>query len=332
MNTYQLSIKKVKKHSKQVGRFFWDNIILVSIPSILFSCLLFLSALSFFLQKDLQDNKLYPFPFFISKPAAYPVLGVATSSANVSEETFSISAHSAVVMDDASKVILFSKNPTFRFSMASTTKIMTALVALSYYKENDILTIKNDQVPGTVVGFKNGEQYYFPDVLYALMLPSGNDAAQALADNYLGGEDAFVAKMNEYSKDLYLLNTHYGDPAGLMDDDDYTTVVDLAHLASFAIKNPILAKVVATREKTINTVDFSRTLYFVNLNKLLGVNGVTGIKTGFTDEAKGVLVTAKKEENHTLILVVMKSEDRFFDTMQLISLVSGKTIYQSMNR
>lgn len=331
MSVYQLSIKKVKKQSRQLFKFFWDNIIFIAIPSILFSCLLFLCAFDFFLQKDLQDNKLYSFPFFISKPADYPVLGIATSSADAFGEAY-ISAYSAVVMDDASKVILFSKNPTFRFSMASTTKIMTALVALSYYKENDILTIKNDNVAGTVVGFKEGEQYYFLDVLHALMLPSGNDAAQALADNFPGGEKAFVLEMNKKAKELRLLNTHFGDPAGLIDDDDYTTVVDLAHLASFAIKNPTLSKIVATKEKTIRTVDFSRILYFSNLNKLLGFNGVNGVKTGFTDEAKGVLVTSRKEGNRILIFVVMKSEDRFFDTMQLISLVSGKTIYQSMSR
>ncbi len=270
-------------------------------------------------------NTATALPFTVPSPAPYPfvssVLGASTSAA--------LTANAAIIMDNDSKVILFAKNPTIRFSMASTTKIMTALVGLSYFHLQDILIIKDDTVEGSTVGFKKGEQMTFEDLLYSMLLPSGNDAAVAITQNYPGGQTAFIAAMNKKTQELSLFQTHYADPAGLDDEGDYTTVVDLARLGSVALQNETLSKVVSTREKTIKTI--SGNVYtFSNLNKLLGIDGVTGIKTGFTDEAGGVLATSKKEQNKTFILVVMKSQDRFADTQYLLSLISGKTTFVPM--
>ncbi len=282
------------------------------------------------MQKDIQEKKVLPSPFLVSPPSAYPLLqGVL--SANTSE-LLDVSAASAVVMDNTSKVVFFSKNPTFRFSMASTTKIMTAVVGLSHYKDSDILTVAREHVDGTIVGFKKGEQVFFQDALYAMMLPSGNDAAMAIADNYPGGQDAFVTQMNKVAKQLHLNQTKFVDPAGLADDGDYTTAVDLAHLASFAIQDKTFSKIVSTKQKNITTVDGSHTFVLSNLNKLLGSGGVNGIKTGFTDEAKGVLVTSKTEGDHTFIIVIMRSDDRFLDTQKLLSVISENTTYVTIHR
>ncbi len=236
-----------------------------------------------------------------------------------------ISAKGAVVMDSDSKVVLYSKNPDLRFSTASTAKIMTALTALSYFKPNDILTVGEATDEGTLLGLKTGQQMTFRDILYGLLLPSANDVAFTIAQNYSSTTD-FVRQMNLNAVKLNLYNTHYQDPAGLEDDGDYTTPLDLARLASVAIKNPTFAKVVGTKQKTI--ADLSGTSYQLNnLNKLLGFDGVDGVKTGTTEGAGQVLVTSKLEGNHTIIIVVMGSQDRFTDTEKLLSLVSDNITY-----
>lgn len=297
------------------------------------SLLLILGAIFFGIQiidtqfvNTIAKNSAPAILFAIPTPADFPttfsVLGTSMSSA--------LNAEAAIVMDNDSKVFLFAKNPSVQFSMASTTKIMTALVGLSHFRMQDILTVQDDTIEGSTIGFKKGEQVTFEDLLYAMLLPSGNDAAMALADNFPGGKDAFVEQMNKKAKELSLFQTHYTNPAGLDDEGNYTTVVDLARLGSVALQNVELTKVVSTKEKSIKTVT-GNVYTLVNLNKLLGNNGVTGIKTGFTDEAGGVLVTSKKEGNKTFILVVMKSQDRFADTKYLLSLISGKVTFAPMH-
>lgn len=245
---------------------------------------------------------------------------------NVSEYPFlnrklipPISAESALIMDVDSKTILFAKNPDLRFSMASTTKIMTALVALDYFQPKDILTVFTSNVEGVTVGFAVGERIYFEDALYAMLLPSGNDAAYLIAQNYPGGMEAFVAKMNAKAQQLRLLNTHYSDPVGLDDDGNYTTAVDLAHLASIALKNKTISEISSTKSKIIVNVDQTKTYQLENLNKLLGQYGVMGLKTGYTEGAGGVLVTYTIAHGRTFIVVVMRSADRFADTQILLS-------------
>lgn len=276
---------------------------------------------------DLKSNKLLGLTFPLPSPAPYPFIN-GNPNFNL---PLNITAEAAAVMDNDSKVILFSKNPNLRFSTASTAKIMTALTALDYYKTDDILTIKTDDVEEVVVGFKKDERFYFIDLLHALLLPSGNDAALAIAQNYKGGEEEFIKEMNEKAKDLNLINTHFGDPAGLLDNENYTTVVDLARLASKAKENEIFSKIVSTKQKTITDVDNKKSYNLKNLNKLLGISGVDGIKTGFTDEAGGVLVISKKEGDKTILIVVMKSEDRFLDTRRILNFISGKIIFQSIH-
>jgi serine-type D-Ala-D-Ala carboxypeptidase (penicillin-binding protein 5/6) len=234
-----------------------------------------------------------------------------------------LSARSAVVLETGSKKVIFSKNPQIRFSMASTAKIMTALVALDHYEENSILTIKSSGIEGSRLGFLPGERYFFKDLLYAMMLPSANDAAVAVVDNYPGGRKAFVAEMNKKAKELFLVNTFFSDPAGLDDDGNFTTAEELARLAELAMQNKKLSQVVSAREKTISDIEGTRNILLENLNQLLGFYGVNGVKTGTTEGAGEVLVTSAVINGHTFIIVVMNSEDRFADTMALLTTVSG---------
>lgn len=281
-----------------------------------------LLGVDIFLKKTIIKDKIYPSSLAVSTNLKFPVLK--------SNFTPRISAQGAIIMDADSKTVLFSKNPNLRFSPASTTKIMTALTALQFFKPNDILTVKTATSDGSVIGLLQGERMTFQNLLYALLLPSANDAALAISQNYPGGEKAFVAKMNENAKKFNLFNTHYEDPAGLLDDGDYTTPVDLARLASIAIKNPDFAKIVNTKTKTISDISGFNVYNLDNLNVLLGADGVNGIKTGYTDEAGQVLVTSKVEKGHTIIIVVMLSQDRFSDTEKLLDLVSGNITYLPM--
>ncbi len=238
-----------------------------------------------------------------------------------------ISAKAALILDRDSQVIFYSKNPQLRFSMASTTKIMTSLVALDYYKPDDILTIKSKYVPGSGLNFVPGEQFRFIDLMYAMLLPSANDAARAIADNYPGGVSAFVKKMNEKAQSLHLINTHYDDPIGLDDDADYSTVVDMARLSSYAISNPTFADITSTKYKTIYTSNYSRAYPLTNTNELLGIDGVNGIKTGTTEGAGEVLVTSVKKNGHEYIIVVMDSDGRFTDTSLLLNFIDTNVKY-----
>jgi D-alanyl-D-alanine carboxypeptidase (penicillin-binding protein 5/6) len=264
-------------------------------------------------------------PIAISLPPAsmYPIL----------ENTVSpdISAESAIVMDKESQVVVYSKNISFRFSPASTTKLMTALTGFQYFHPTDILTIKAAYVEPVVVGFQQGQQVRFLDLLTGMLIPSGNDAALAIAQNYPGGEDAFIKQMNTNARAFHLLNTHYGDPIGLTDDETYTTVLDLARLTSIVLANNVIKQIVGTKYATITTVDGLVNFPLKSTNILLGQDGVTGVKTGYTEGAGEVLVSSVERGNHTFIIIVMKSTDRFADTETLIHSVVNAVTFVSIH-
>lgn len=309
------SLKKEKKQQKKVNkkRSYEFDLQLILVPLILLIILAIISLINIHVLQDIERNKLAESDS-IAKVNPYPFVK------SVSMPT--ISAKAAIIADADSQVILFSKNPQLRFSMASTTKIMTALTALDYYKDDSVLTVNTPGTEGSRIGLQQGEKLYFKDLLYAMLLPSANDAALVIAENYPGDKEEFVRKMNEKAQSLHLSQTHFSDPTGLDDDGNYTTVVDMAHLASYAIKNKKFTEITATKQKTIATINTSKQYTFYNLNKLLGENGVTGIKTGTTEGAGEVLVTSTVENNHTFIIVVMSSEDRFVDTKTLLTFIS----------
>src|SRR3989344_104254 len=242
-----------------------------------------------------------------------------------------ISAKAAVVIDKDSSVVIYAKNENFRFSPASTTKIMTALTALDYFKPTDILEVKKAINEGSILGLVLGEKITFLDLLYALLLPSANDAAFAVSQNYPGGTEGFVKKMNQKAKLLNFNNTHFQDPAGLFDKDDYTTPLELGRLASYSLNNKIFSQIVSTKYKFISDIYGENTYLVYKRNNMSRTDGIKGIKTCFTDEAGEVLVVSKAENGHTLIIVVMRSEDRFEDTLKIINLLSDNLTYLSIH-
>ncbi len=309
------------KKPKLLGKFIEIDFLLFT-PLILFCLIIILGFTDLIFQIYNFQNKTQNLPFVTSKEAKIPVIKL--------DFVPQISAKGAIIMDADSKVLLYSKNPYLRFSTASTTKIMTSLTALDYFKKDQILTVRQATGEGSVLGLQKDQQFTFENLLYAMLLPSANDAALAISQNYPNGENAFIDKMNTKANSLKLYNTHYSDPAGLEDSGDFTTPFDLARLASFAIQNSEFKKIVGTKEFTISDL-LGNTYNLKNLNILLGEDGVNGVKTGYTEEAGQVLVTSKLEKGKTIIIVVMGSKDRFLDTQVLLNLVSNNLSYLSIH-
>lgn len=298
------------------------HLIYMLILSVIFLIFLILALLNIQIKKQMSEINLLPAPISFSQ-SKYPKIN------NVYEPI--ISAKGAVVIDKNSQVPVYEKNSDFRFPPASTTKIMTALVALDYYQLDDALFIKTPKVEGSIIGFSSNEEFKFEDLLYAMLLPSANDATLAIAENYPGGETAFVEKMNEKAKEFNLLNTAYADPIGLDDERDYTTPIDLARLTTIALRNPIFSKAVSTKNRQIKSSQ-NNTYLLYNLNELLDIPGVNGVKTGHTEGAGDVLVTSRSIDNdQDLIFVVMQSENRFADTETLINYLNQNINYLSIH-
>ncbi len=314
--------KKLLHHLQKTKKFLqkdWLYILVILCLIILILQILLLQMLKVAaVNIVIKDN---PFPNFQS--AKYPML----------EKVYTpeISARAALVLDASSHVAIFSKNENLRFPPASTTKLVTALTALDYYHPGDILIAKDPHVTPVVLGLKTGERMTFENLLYAMLIPSANDAALTVAQNYPGGVDAFVAKMNEKVALLHLANTYYADPIGLNDDSDYTTVHDLAQIASYALTHPLLSQIMNTKAKVIQSVD-GHVYSIKNTNELLGKYGIYGGKTGYTEEAGEVLVSSTKmNDGHIYILVVMKSDDRFEDTEKLLQLIQNNVNYAAIH-
>lgn len=231
-----------------------------------------------------------------------------------------LTARAIVVQDSTSKVVLYAKNPTTLLLPASTTKIMTALVALDSYALGDTVTVaREDHALGSTMELVSGEQITVENLLYGLLVASGNDAAVTLADNYHGGYAGFVSAMNAYAHKLHLDQTVYKNPSGIDSPGHVTSARDLAILASVALQNPSLAKFVATKEITVTDTSGVISHQLTSTNELLGeVEGVAGIKTGWTESAGECLVTYVTRGDHALVIVVLNSADRFGETRALI--------------
>lgn len=228
-----------------------------------------------------------------------------------------VSAEGIYIVDLPSFTPIFQKNAQTKFFPASTSKIITALVASDIYKPEEIITIKRVISEGQIMGLVENEQITVENLLYGILVHSGNDAAYALADYY--GFDRFINLMNQKAKKLHMTNSHFTNPAGLDDVRQYVTPFDLALAARAFLENPLLRKIVSTKEITISDVDFKIFHRLVNINKLLGeIQGIGGLKTGYTENAGENLVSFYKKNGHQFIIVILKSQDRFTDTRNII--------------
>lgn len=230
------------------------------------------------------------------------------------------SARAVLVKDLATNAILFQKDANISYPIASTTKIITALVASKYFKQNSVLTVgKSANTPGSKVGLAAGEDLTFRSLLYGMLLNSGNDAAFAIAENYPGGVSGFVSAMNRIVSDMGLGNTHFDNPAGFDSPRHFSSAEDLAIITEEALKNDVLTRIFATKETNIVSLDKKYLHPLFNLNRLLSdVRGVMGVKTGTTQQAKENLVTLVERDGHKVLIVLLGSNDRFLETTRLI--------------
>lgn len=217
----------------------------------------------------------------------------------------------AVLIDVKNGQIVFEKNPHERMYPASTTKILTAIIALENAKLDDvvIVPVAACNVEGSSTGLQEGERITLEDLLYALMLNSGNDTAIAIAEHIGGSVDNFLVMMNKKAADLGAKNSNFKNPNGLPDPEHYSTAYDLALISRHAMQNKDFRKIVSTRTKIITREIPDAQVYLDNSNKLLWrYDGALGVKTGYTNLARQCLVAAASKEDREFLAVVLKSE------------------------
>ena len=233
-----------------------------------------------------------------------------------------LNARVGLIFDRNSKTILYEKNGLKQVPMASTTKIMTAIVVLENSNLNDIVTIskKAAGTGGSRLGLKINDKITVHDLLYGLMLKSGNDAAVALAEHVGGGIEGFADMMNKKASEMGLVNSHFVTPHGLDQDRHYTTAYELACMADYALNIPKFKEIV--NSKSYNITINARSSLIGNTNELLGsLNGVYGVKTGFTNGAGRCLVTACKRYDLDIITVVLGADTKKIRTLDSIKLI-----------
>lgn len=247
-----------------------------------------------------------------------------SASSNISKEPIT-NSRAAIIYDRCSKTILFGKKEHEKRKMASTTKIMTAIIVIENFDLNKSITVssKASGTGGSRLGLHTNDVVTIKDLLYGLLLCSGNDAAVALAESVGGSLPDFAIMMNNKCNELNLNSTHFVTPHGLDNDEHYTTAYELAIITDYALKNDIFRNIVGTKNYTIYINNHPKTIS--NTNELLGnLNGVYGVKTGFTNGANRCLVTSCKRNDLDIICVVLgcdTKKDRSMDSVKLINYV-----------
>ncbi|MGI6777001.1 MAG: D-alanyl-D-alanine carboxypeptidase family protein [Acetivibrionales bacterium] len=219
-----------------------------------------------------------------------------------------IDASSAIVIDMETGRVLYEKNAYKRRAMASTTKIMTAIVALENGDVEDIVTVSKRaaNIWGSKIHIKAGQKLKLRELLYGLMLNSGNDAAIAIAEHIGGSVEGFLDMMNKKAIELGAKNTCFKTPHGLDADGHYTTAYELAMITRYALKNPEFSKIVGTKYASISIRDLR------NTNEMLGTYpGADGVKTGYTGQAGRCLVTSATRDGWRIISVVLNCPTRY---------------------
>lgn len=241
---------------------------------------------------------------------------------NQTKDEPTLNSRIAVAYDRKSGEVIWGKDEHKRTAMASTTKIMTAIVTLENCDLTQTVTIskKSAGTGGSRLGLKADDKITMNDLLYGLMLKSGNDAAVAIAETVGGSVEGFAELMNEKAKELKLENTHYVTPHGLDDPEHYTTAVELAKLADYALQNETFAKIVNTKNYTVTINGYPKSIS--NTNELLGyLEGVNGVKTGFTNNAGRCLVTSVNRNGFEIITVILQADTKKFRTADSIKLI-----------
>ncbi|RXI49404.1 D-alanyl-D-alanine carboxypeptidase [Clostridium tetani] len=260
----------------------------------------------------------------------YSVL--ANQHLNKKENKLNVNARAYIALDANSKVVLAGRNSEVIMPMASTTKILTALVTLKYGDLDKMVEIssKASSIRGSVAGYKKGEEISLKELLFGLMLRSGNDAAIAIAEGVAGSEEEFVRLMNEYAASLGLIDSHFCSPHGLDSEEHYSTVYDLAILTAESKKHPLFHEIVSTKDITKDKYSFSRDYH--NINKILWqLPNATGVKTGYTGGAGKCLVSSVDISGREVIIVVLDCPGRWKETIKVNNYVKKNYEYKKLH-
>ena len=283
--------------------------------------------LSFFYKQEIIYKKTFPV-FPLNKIATYkgsPLLQI------LSQDELNLTAKSVYAIDLDSQTILFQKNENQILYPASTTKMMTALLAREDFDLEESLDASSSTVLGNKLDFIVGEKFKTEDLLSALLIISANDVAYLFAENSQYADGEFVEKMNQKAVDLNLEQTHFVNAAGFDEIGQNSSARDLTILAEELLKDEFLKNLVSTKEKLIIS-SLGNEYWLYNTNQLLGfLDGVKGVKTGTTDLAGEVLVTLVERENHRILLTLMNSEDRYADTEKLLSWILNNYDWRSLD-
>ena len=240
-----------------------------------------------------------------------------------------VSAKAAIGIEASSGEIFYSKNIHTRLPMASTTKIMTAIIAIEEGELSDTVTVNKDAVgiEGSSIYLYEGERLTLEELLYALMLESANDAAMAIAIHVAGDIESFVMLMNDKAAELGLENTHFDNPHGLDSNGHYTTAYDLGIIAAYGMKNPDFRRIVSTYKMVIPLANGDGARVLINHNKLIrNYDGAIGIKTGYTKKSGRCLVSAASKNGVELICVTISAPSDWQDHEGILDF--GYSIYE----
>ena len=254
----------------------------------------------------------------LKKLIIIPIILYTLTVSAYAAEIPSVSAQSAVLINAETKEVLFEKNAYSRRSMASTTKIMTCLLAVESGRLSDVVTVGDIFSEGSSIGLKKDYELTLEALTYGMMLESGNDAAIVCAEFLSGSEKAFSESMNKKAKYIGMINTNFVTASGLDSQEHYSTAYDMALLGAKAIENPIFREMCSTKTKRVDFIKPDLTVTFSNHNKLLfWCDDVFGIKTGFTKKSGRCLVTAAERDGTVLIAVTLNAGDDWIDHRKL---------------
>ncbi len=244
-----------------------------------------------------------------------------------------ISASSACLMIANTGEVLYEKNSHEKRGIASTTKIMTSIVALENCDLNRKARAKKEDVmiEGTSIGLKENDEITLATLIKGMLLESGNDAANVTATLVAGGKEEFALLMNKKAKELGMVNSSFKNPSGLTEENHYSSAFDMALLSSYAIKNEYFRRIAQTTSVRVSygSPEYERTFY--NHNRFLSMyDGAIGIKTGFTKASGRCLVTAVQRDGVTLVCVTLNASDDWNDHKKLMDLGFSKIKYKSL--
>ncbi|WP_413372377.1 D-alanyl-D-alanine carboxypeptidase family protein [Paenibacillus taichungensis] len=249
----------------------------------------------------------------------FPSFGLAEAQGTIPGP--STHAQSAALIDVTSGRILYSKDGDKELRIASLTKIMTAIVAIEHSKLDDKVKVTSSAFAkeGSSIYLKLGEEMTLENMLYGLMLRSGNDAASAIAEHVGGSEEGFVLLMNKKAEQIGLTHSHFMNPHGLDADGHYSTANDLARLTAYALKNPVFKRIVATENKSAPNPNESWEYSWQNKNKMLRLyEGADGVKTGYTKKAFRCLVSSATRNGQQLAAVTLNDGDDWNDHARML--------------